>query len=94
MAAGRPGSAARDACRAQRSVLVHDQDQVRGQDGAQAVGDDDAGPPGHDPLQGILDQRFGFAVEVAGGLIENQDARVFENDARQGNALFLTAAKR
>ena len=29
---------------------VHHQDQIRSQDGAQAVGDDDAGAPGHHPF--------------------------------------------
>ena len=44
-------------------------------------------------LQGILDQRLGFAIEVAGGFIQHQDARVLQDHARQGNALFLAAAQ-
>jgi hypothetical protein len=72
---------------------IHHQDQVRGQDGAQAMRDHDAGASRHDALQRILDQRFGFAVERAGGFVEHQDARVFQDDARQGNALFLAAAQ-
>ena len=72
---------------------IHHQDQVGRQDGAQAVGDDDAGAPGHDALQRLLDQRLRFAVQVAGGFVQHQDARVFEDDARQGDALLLAAAQ-
>ena len=74
-------------------AAVHHQDQVGGQDGAQAVGDDDAGAPGHDALERVLDQRFGLAVQVAGGLVQHQDARVLEDHAGQGDALLLAAAQ-
>jgi hypothetical protein len=94
-------SSVQPALRQQRGVraaldnpaAVDHQDQVGRQDGAQAVGDDDAGAPGHHPLERILDQRFGFAVQVAGGLVQHQDARVFEDHARQGDALLLAAAQ-
>ncbi len=43
---------------------IHHQDQIGGQDRAQAVGDDDAGAARHHALQCILDQRFGFAVQL------------------------------
>ncbi len=36
---------------------------------------------------------LGFAVEVAGGLVQHQDARVFEDHPRQGDALLLAAAQ-
>jgi two-component sensor histidine kinase len=40
-----------------------------------------------------LDQGFGFAVQVAGGFVEHKNPGVFQDDARQGNALFLAAAQ-
>ncbi len=36
---------------------------------------------------------FGFAVEVAGGFVQDQDARVLEDYPCQGDALFLAAAQ-
>ncbi len=72
---------------------VHHQDQIGCQDGAQAVGDDDARPPGHDPLEGFLDQRFGFTVERTGGFVQHQDTRVLQDDACQRQALFFAAAQ-
>ena len=44
-------------------TAVDYQDQVGREDGAEAVGDHEAGAPGHHPFERLLDQRFGFAVE-------------------------------
>jgi hypothetical protein len=42
-----------------------------------------------------LEHRFGvFAVEVAGGLVGQQDGRVVHNGARDGHALLLSAGQR
>ena len=35
--------------------------------------DDDACASRHYAAEGFLDQRFGFAVEVAGGFVEGED---------------------
>ena len=75
-------------------TAVDDQDQVGCQDGAEAMGDNDAGALSHDALQGFLDELFRFAVQAAGGFIQHQDLRVFEDDPRQCQALLLSAAKR
>ena len=47
----------------------------------------------HDAFQRILDQRFGFAVQAAGGFIQHQNARVLQDDSRQCDALFFAAAQ-
>ena len=72
---------------------VDDQDQICRQDGAQAVSDDDARPLTHDALQRLLNERFRFAVQAAGGFVQNQDTRVFEDDPRDGQALFFATAE-
>ena len=41
-----------------------------------------------------LDDGFGFIVQGAGGLVKDQDARVAEQGARNGNALALAPAER
>ena len=74
-------------------AAVDDQDLVGGQDGAQPVGYDNAGALGHDPFECVLDQRLGLAVEAAGGFVQYQNTRVFENHARQGDALLFAAAQ-
>ena len=75
------------------AAAVEDEDLVRLEDGAEAVGDDDAGAVREDALEGLLDEAFGFAVETAGGFIEDEDARVAQDDAGEGDALFFTAAE-
>ena len=38
-------------------------------------------------------KRFGLAVQRAGGFVQHQDARIFEDDPRQGDALLFPAAQ-
>jgi len=47
----------------------------------------------HQPLERVLDQAFGFAVERAGGFIEDQYRCVFEQRACNRHALALSARK-
>ena len=74
-------------------TAVDDQDQVGSQDGAQTVGNDDAGAFRHHLAQCVLYQRFRFAVQAAGGFIQHQDARVFKDHAGQRKTLFFAAAQ-
>ena len=66
-------------------------DAVRLAHGGQAVGDDDGGAVAADHVQRTLDRGLGFVVHRAGGLVQDQDGRVFQNGARQGQALALPA---
>jgi hypothetical protein len=54
---------------------------------------DDTRPACHDTLQCFLYQRFGFAVEVAGGFVEDEDLRVFEDQSCQRDALLFVGSK-
>src|SRR5262245_411055 len=45
----------------------------------------------HQVTQTFLNQRFRFRVEAGSGFVENQDARISENRAGDGDALFLPA---
>lgn len=56
-------------------------------DGGKTVGDDDACPLFGDLLQRRLNLGLGAAVELAGRFIEDQDRRVFQQRARNGDAL-------
>ena len=70
---------------------VHDEDLVGCQDRAQPVRDDNAGAPAHRPVERLLDQRFGLRVQVGGRLVQDQDARVFQQHPRDGEPLLLAA---
>ena len=74
-------------------AAIHDQDDVGGEDGAEAVGDDDAGAVRHDLFERVLNQRLGLAIEAAGGFVQHQNARVFQDDAGNRQSLFLAAAQ-
>ena len=70
---------------------VHDQDAVGVADGAEAVRDHEGGAALHQAFQGGLHQCFRFIVQGAGGLVQNEDARVFQDSAGNGDALALPA---
>ena len=74
-------------------AAIEDEDLVSFEDSAEAVGDDDAGAVREDVLERFLDELFGLAVETAGGFIEDEDARVAQDDAGEGDALFFATAK-
>ena len=50
-----------------------DDDPVGAPDGREAVGDDERGAAGHEPLERLAAARLGLGVEGAGRLVEDQD---------------------
>lgn len=46
--------------------------------GAETMRYDQAGPPTHEAIKGLLNESFAFAVEGAGGFVQNQDSRIAE----------------
>src|SRR5690606_9687483 len=73
--------------------LIHYQNQIRLLDGSQTVGDDESGTSLHDLIQRSLDMPFGFGIQCRGGLVENQQGRILEQCARNGQALALPTGK-
>lgn len=57
----------------------------------QAVRDRNDGAPAHQPAERLADRFLGFAIEGGGRLIEQQDRRILQEGARNGNALTLAA---
>src|SRR5207248_10199391 len=47
----------------------------------------------HQWLQCCLNQALGMRIECAGGLIQDEDTRVLENDTSDSHALLLTAGE-
>src|ERR1017187_5430059 len=57
------------------------------------VRDDDYGAVLHQVGQRLLYQHFALRVQVAGGFVQDQDGRVLQQSARDGEALALAAGK-
>src|SRR5260370_29041241 len=74
-------------------ALINDQNDISGQDSRETMGDGQRGTILHQWLQGGLDQARGMGIEGAGRLIQDEDSRVFQNDARDGYALLLTTGE-
>ncbi len=70
--------------------LIHHHDAVGVADGGQPMRDDQGGSPACQFRQGTLDGVLGFGIEGRGGFVQDQDRRVFEEHARNRQALFLT----
>ena len=75
------------------AAFVHDHDIVGFFDGREPVGDDDGGAVLHQVFQCRLNQPLGFVVQRAGGLIQNQNRRVSQQRAGNGDTLPLPAGK-
>ena len=81
------------AARRDAPVLEHD-DLVGQRDGGEAVRDDDRRAALHDGLERAPDARLGGRVDRGGGVVEDQDARVGEQRARDREPLPLAARER
>src|SRR5690606_37693360 len=73
------------------AALVHDEDLVRALDGGEAVRDDEGGAAAAERAQPVADEGLALGVEAGGGLVEDEDARVGDDGARDGDALALAA---
>ena len=75
------------------AAFVKDNDLVRLEDGVEAMGDGDGGAALHQFASGFFEQGFGFGIEAGGGFVEDEDGGVFEEGARKGYALGLSAGE-
>src|SRR5690606_15810226 len=73
--------------------VLEDDDQVGIANGREPVGDRNGGTVAGDPLERSLDRRFGLVVHRAGRFVEDQDRRVLEDGAGNGDALALTSGQ-
>src|SRR5207244_5135313 len=72
---------------------LHDEDLLGAADGGEAVRNNKRGAAAHQVAQAFLNQRLGFRVQARSGFVQDEDARIGENGARDGNALLLAAGK-
>ena len=71
------------------AAAVEDDDLVGAADCGEAMGDDDDGAVLHQSLQCLLDEDFGFGVEVRCRFVKDEDRCVFEERSGDGEALAL-----
>ena len=74
-------------------ALLDDEDLVGAADGGEPVRDDEGRAALHEVAEAVLDHRFGLGVERAGGFVEDEDARVGEDGAGDGETLTLAAGE-
>ena len=72
---------------------TEDEDAVVILDGGQAVGDGQGGAAVGQLLKAAAHQDLALVVEGAGGLVKDEDGRVLEEDAGNGDALLLAAGE-
>ena len=70
-------------------AAFEDDDLAGAADRREAVGDDERRAPGQQPLEAPLDRLLGAHVDVGGGLVEDQDPRLGEQGAGEGDELAL-----
>ena len=75
-------------------AVCHDEDLVGVLDGREAVGDGDDRLAARQLGDGLLDEVLVLRVDARGGLVENDDGRVFENGAGDGDALLFATGER
>src|SRR5690606_4512087 len=69
------------------------EDDVAVPDRIGAVGDEERRPSFHEDVEGLDDLVFGLDVDGAGRLVEDEDRRVLEEGAGEGDALALAAGE-
>ena len=68
-------------------------DAARLADGGQAMGDDQGSAALCQGVEGLLDLGLGDGVQRRGGLVQDQDGRVFQENSRNGYPLLLAAGQ-
>ncbi len=71
------------------AAFLQDEDEVGVADGGEAVRDDEGGAAGEEALERLLDEELGVRVDAGGGFIEDEDGRIFQESAGDGDALFF-----
>ena len=75
------------------AAVLHGNDDVGVADGGEAMGDDECGAVGHEPGERPADRHLVDGIEMARRLVEDEDRRVLEEGAGNGDTLALAAGK-
>ena len=72
---------------------LHHHDPIGQRQNGQAVRNENRGPVAGELFQHLLDRLFALQIDLAGGLVEDQDGRIAEDGPGQGDALPLAAGE-
>ena len=75
------------------AAAVDHHDAVGVLHGGQAMGDDEDRAPLHQLGQRLLDQELALRVEIGRGLVQDEDGRILQEGAGDGQALPLAAGE-
>src|SRR5208337_85448 len=75
------------------AAVLHDQDLLGAAYGGKTVRDNEGGAAAHQVTQPLLNERLRFGIKTGRSFVENQDARVGQDGAGDGDALLLAAGK-
>ena len=73
--------------------LVEHQDAVGVLNSAQAMGDDQRGASQEQAVERVADEHFGLGVHARSGFVENEEARIVRQGAREADELSLADGK-
>ena len=74
-------------------AICEHHDPVRSAHGGEAVGDHQRGAVLHQAFERLLDELFALGIQGAGRFVEQQDRRIAQQRAGDGDALLLAAGK-
>src|SRR5258708_10837106 len=76
------------------AAVAQDDDLVGVSHGGGAVRNQNGGAAVHDAAQAREDALFGLRVDAGERIVQDEDARIADNGARDGGGLFLSSGKR
>ena len=76
---------------AHHPALIHHHDALELLDGGEAMGDHHGGAAHHQIGQALLHQQFILGIQRAGGFVQQQQRRIAQDGAGDGQALALAA---
>ena len=79
--------------RVENPPVLHHHDAIGQRKHGQPVRDQDRGAVAGELFQDLLDGLLALQIDLAGGLVEDQDGRIAEDGPRQGDALPLSAGE-
>ena len=77
----------------QYATVMYHKNLIRLDNGRQSVRDYERSASGPQPVKSSLNGSFCQRIHGAGGLVEDEDGRVFQENASDGQALDLTAGE-
>src|SRR5258708_12471690 len=73
--------------------VFQDENLVRAANRGKPMRDYESGSPNHQVGERLLHEHLGLRIQLRGGLVQNKNGRIFQDGARDGDALSLSPAQ-